>query len=133
MKSIIKNSVVKFLEPRDDIALAFLFGSVVNRDSFHDIDIAVYFVKDLPSSNYLDLRLELQLGLEKVLKKDVDLVILNNAPPFLRYKILKHGILIIEKDTATFRDFFRRTIHEYFDFLPVFNLYREKMRRRPIE
>ena len=131
-KAIIQNTVVRHLEPIDEITLAFLFGSVVNRDSFHDIDIAVQLVRDFPRANYLNFQLELQLELQKVLKNEVDLIILDQASPLLRYKVLKTGILIIEKDRAAFRDFFKRTIDEYFDFLPVFNLYREKMRRRPI-
>ena len=131
-KAIIQNTVVRYLEPIDEITLVFLFGSVVNRDSFRDIDIAVRLVRDFPRTNYLNFQLELQLELQKVLKNEVDLIILDQAPPLLRYKVLKTGILIIEKDRAAFRDFFKRTIYEYFDFLPVFNLYRKKMRRRLI-
>ena len=131
-KAIIQNTVVRYLEPIDEITLAFLFGSVVNRDSFRDIDIALQLVRDFPRVNYLNFQLDLQLRLQEVLKNEVDLIILDQASPLLRYKVLKTGILIIEKDRAAFRDFFKRTIDEYFDFLPVFNLYREKMRRRPL-
>lgn len=131
-KSIIQDSVVEMLEPKEEITIAFLFGSVVKRDSFRDIDIAVYLRPDYPPAKYLDLRLDLQLKLQQTLKKEVDLIILNQAPPLLRYKILKNGILIIEKDRTSYRDFFVRTINEYFDFFPVFNLYREKLHRRRI-
>ncbi|MFH1674808.1 MAG: nucleotidyltransferase domain-containing protein [Pseudomonadota bacterium] len=129
-KSTIQNAVVRLLEPVNEITLAFLFGSVLKRDSFRDVDIAVQLVRSFPRTEYLNFQLDLQLRLQKVLKNEVDLIILNQAPPLLRYKVLKTGTLIIEKDRAAFRDFFKRTIYEYFDFLPVFNLYREKMRRR---
>ncbi len=131
-KSTIQNAVVQLLEPINEITLAFLFGSVVTRDSFRDIDIAVQLVRDFPRTEYLNFQLDLQLELQKVLKNEVDLIILNQAPPLLRYKVLKTGTLIIEKDRTAFRDFFKSTIYEYFDFLPVFNLYREKMRRRSL-
>ena len=131
-KSIIQKGVVQLLEPINEITLAFLFGSVVNRDSFQDVDIAVQLIDDFPRSNYLDFQLDLQLDLQKGLKNEVDLVILNEAPPLLRYKVLKTGTLIIERDRAAFRDFFRQTVYEYFDFLPVLDLYRKKMRRRSL-
>ena len=131
-KSIIQKGVIQLLEPMNEITLAFLFGSVVKRDSFQDVDVAVHLVHDFPRTKYLDFQLDLQLYLQKALKNEVDLIILNEAPPLLRYKVLKTGTLIVEKDRAAFRDFFRQTIYEYFDFLPVFDLYREKMRRRSL-
>ena len=75
------------LQKHDEIVFAYLHGSFAEKDTFHDIDIAV-FLKKLPDSK-LEYELELETKLIQVIGRIVDVRILNNAPlPFQisRYK-----------------------------------------------
>ncbi len=57
--------------------------------------------------------------LSNILKKEVDVVALNQAPLFLRYHILKEGKKIYERKDRNEHNFEAQAILQYFDFLPV--------------
>lgn len=101
-----------YFEKRKDIAFAFLFGSAargkVRREG--DVDIAVYFwpekgieweafEKTYKGENSIGL------DLERLLKKEVDLVVLNRARAILADEIVRKGKPIIIKDRGIFIDF----------------------------
>jgi hypothetical protein len=68
-----------------------------------------------------------------LLKTDeVDLVILNQAPPVLSYGILSKGRLLFEKETGKGQrvSFQVRTFDRYFDFKPVEKVLHEGLVRR---
>jgi len=105
-------SLKNYFEGRDDIAFAFLFGSAargrVRREG--DVDIAVYFEPD----NGLEWEAfnktyegenRIALDLERLLKKEVDLVVLNRARAVVADEIIRKGNPLVIKDRGTFLDF----------------------------
>ncbi|WP_052543919.1 type VII toxin-antitoxin system MntA family adenylyltransferase antitoxin [Desulfoscipio gibsoniae] len=77
-----------------DIVAIFLFGSYAEgkQTPVSDIDLAVLVDGDFPPSRYFEKELELLAIITSLLKTDeVDLVILNHAPPALSYRILSKG------------------------------------------
>jgi len=50
---------------------------------------------------------------------DVDVLILNQAPPALRYAVLRDGILLFCRDHQAMIEFRVRTVNEYLDFKPI--------------
>ena len=102
-----------YFEERKDIAFAFLFGSAargkIRREG--DVDIAVYFwpEKDLEweafSKRYKG-ESRIGLDLERLLRKEVDLVVLNRARAVLADEIVRSGKPIIIKDKGILIDFF---------------------------
>jgi len=107
-----KAKISKILNSYDSVLFAYLFGSYA--DATHredsDIDVAVYMDEASP-----DMQLSLHHELEKSLKKDVDLVILNEVKNiYLLEAIIHKGIVI--KDNKK-RDMFEvRKNHEIIDF-----------------
>jgi len=101
-----------YFRKREDIAFAFLFGSAVHgkvRDE-GDIDIAVYFWPERDIEwEVFDKRYKgesrIGLDLERMLKKEVDLIVLNRARAGLADKIVRKGKPIIVKDRGIFMDF----------------------------
>ena len=101
-----------YFEGREDIAFAFLFGSAargkVRKEG--DIDIAVYFKpsEDLEweafNGNYPG-EARIGLDMERLLKKEVDVVVLNRARAVLADEILRKGKPIIIRDRGLFLDF----------------------------
>jgi predicted nucleotidyltransferase len=101
-----------YFTKRNDIAFAFLFGSAargkIRKEG--DIDIAIYFrpEKDVEWENFTkkyEGENRIALDLERLLKKEVDLVVLNRARSVLADEIVRKGKPIIIKDREMFLDF----------------------------
>jgi predicted nucleotidyltransferase len=107
------------LESEPRIAYALLFGSR-GRGRGHagsDADVAVGLARGavLSATEIGDLisRLETAAG------QTVDLVLLDEAPPGLAYRIFRDGRVILEKDRKALVERKARAILEYLDFKPV--------------
>ena len=127
MEELNKDKIVELLKPyfekRDDIVMAFLFGSWARgvHCEESDIDIAIYFK---PQSSHLewedfDAKYEdegaIWLDLEKMLKKEVELLILNRAASSIADSAIS-GVPIIIKDRGLYLDFMLRVTSEAIDF-----------------
>jgi len=103
----------KFFEKNYDILLAFVFGSVAKgreRDE-SDIDIAILFSKS-PS---FDASFKIKDEISDILKKEVDLAILNDTSPILGMQVLKYGKLLFERNKGEYSKFFVKTMNFYYD------------------
>ena len=101
-----------YFKEREDITFSFLFGSAARGKGRRegDVDIAVYFrpEKDIEWENFgKSYKGETRTGLEleRLLKKDVDLVVLNRAKAVLADEIIRKGKPIVIKDRGIFMDF----------------------------
>jgi uncharacterized protein len=113
-KETIVEIVKQELEKHDEIVFAYLHGSFAEKDTFHDIDIAV-FLKELPESK-LGYELELETKLIQVIGRIVDVRILNNSPLSFRYHVIKKGIPLLIRDDNERVEFQELTLSRYFDF-----------------
>jgi hypothetical protein len=108
----ITEKLKRFFNSRNDIYLAFLMGSQASGrakpDS--DVDVAVLFVHSPAAEGVLSLKEEL----ECLVKKDIDLVILNEAGPVICKQALKTGILLLSRN-CSYENFFTKTINDYDD------------------
>ena len=101
----------KYFEGKENVILAFLFGSsakgMAGKDS--DIDIGVY-LKDKKEED------EVWQDVSRITKKEVDLVLLNDAPASLISNIIKTGIPLCVKDKKLFWDIYLTKTLEAEDF-----------------
>ena len=91
-----KNKIKSILSKEENVLFAYLFGSFARNDHGRgsDVDIAV-FLSDIS----LEKRLEVHHSLEVSLKRNVDLVLLNEVKNiYLLENILKEGILLKDSD-----------------------------------
>lgn len=97
----------------ETIIFAYIFGSFVQNKlkAGSDIDIAIYLEEDLGA----DIYLEIKMALSDMLKREVDLVILNEAPPLLKYQIYKKNILLFTRDKTMESNHKVKTLFEYND------------------
>ncbi len=96
----------------DNVIFAYLFGSFAKGEqtSSSDVDIALY-LKD----SSLDNQLQIIYELSKLLKRDVDLVVLNSVKNiYLLEDILKNSIVL--KDDEKRVDFELLKEHEILDY-----------------
>jgi len=101
------------------VRLAYLFGSQARGEAgaLSDIDIAVFF-SESPS---LDEHAAMQVDLCRLLETDaVDLVVLNDASPLLKFDAVIEGKLVYQAvSDDLMNDFEMRVIREYFDTEPL--------------
>lgn len=108
----------------DNIIFAYIFGSYarnsIKKDS--DIDLAIYLDDSIDSDTYLTIKMDLSQSL----KREVDLVILNDAPPLLKYEIYKNNILLFTRNRTIENKYKVNTLFEYNDMKRYLDLSYEK-------
>jgi predicted nucleotidyltransferase len=113
----------EYFEKRDDILMAFLFGSIAKATTHResDVDIAIYL---RPEENILewekfdakyDAEGEIWLDIERLLHRNVDLIVLNRARSWIANSAI-HGRPIIVKDRGLYLDFMLRVTSEAEDY-----------------
>ncbi len=99
--------------------MAFLIGSIargtVREES--DIDIAVYFSTDKIEMEDTDnlheeQEDEVHADLTRLLKQEIDLIILNRAPAYICDEAIRKGIPIIIKNQGIYIDYLLRVTDE---------------------
>ncbi len=117
----IEKKVSQYFNNSPGVIAAYVFGSLAKEktNQFSDIDIAILMGNELKESSYSDFRLKFMTDLSSALEKETDVIILNQAPPFLKYQIFKYGKTVFERDVRRSRAFKAKSILEYFDFKPI--------------
>jgi predicted nucleotidyltransferase len=113
------------LEASRGVVCAYLYGSRARGSARpdSDVDIAVLFETD-PPATFEGLPLDLEGDLENAIGLPVQLLVLNGAPADLVHRVLRDGVLLLERDPSARIRFEVRRRNEYFDLLPVLREYR---------
>ena len=103
MKKEVFNKLKNFLSDRQEIDFAYLFGSFVKLDHYHDIDIAVHLEKNFNPDDYKKFpygyESNLIADISALLKTDkIDLVIFNKAGILIQQRIINSGMLLFERN-----------------------------------
>ena len=116
------DALCRALEAEPDVANAVLFGSRARGSERpdSDVDVAVLLIpgapRDARAVGGLAARLETATG------HSIGLVLLDEAPPPLAYRIFRDGRLLIERDHAALVARKTRAILDYLDFKPIEDL-----------
>ena len=105
------NELKRYCEKNQSIVLAFIFGSAASGQEGEDsdIDIGVY-LKDTARED------KIWIELSGILEKQVDLVVLNDAPATLVSSALKTGVPVVVKDRMKYLDLYLTATLEAEDF-----------------
>jgi predicted nucleotidyltransferase len=112
-------AVAKALGADERVAYALVFGSSVQGKTHagSDLDLAVAFRKGFDPTA-LEIG-DLVSRLEGLARRPVDIVLIDEAPPGLAYRIFRDGRVLVEHDRAALVSRKTRAILEYLDFRPV--------------
>ncbi|NJF25676.1 nucleotidyltransferase domain-containing protein [Thermococcus sp. Bubb.Bath] len=110
-----KERLRRVLERHPEVVFAYLHGSFLVTDHFRDVDVAVY-VNGV--ENYTEYELSLAVELERETGAEVDVRVLNDAPPAFRYRAVK-GEPLIDRDPERRFRFIEETVWEYLDYEPL--------------
>ena len=110
-------TIVPQLEKEHDLAFAYLFGSAVDQQTAHDVDIGLYYQSTdcLPTSDQM-LTLAHQLSSE--LHIPIDIRVLNQAPLSFLFHAL-HGQLLTCQHPDLHATILEQTAREYLDLAPL--------------
>ena len=105
------------------IRLAWLFGSrargAARRDSDVDVAVLVGDARTAGRGAAKDTMFRVIGALGRFVRSDlVDLVLLDRAPPLLRHRVIRDGVLLYACSDAERARFVRRTLREYLDLEP---------------
>jgi predicted nucleotidyltransferase len=116
----IRKAVSSVLSAEAAVSLGYLFGSAA-RDKLtplSDIDVAVLL--DGRPETRPEVLDRLAEALTRSLGTDaIDLVLLNAAPPPIRYRVIRDGLLLVCRDQSIRERFESDTVRRYLDFKPL--------------
>jgi len=122
--------LIAFLKTQGDIVAAYLFGSLAQGQASprSDIDIAVLLtrVPDMLAGEP-DRQLRLMDDFRRFADREVDVVILNTAPPVLKDQVLRYGRRLYESDRTARIDFEVRTGQEYSDLQLMYDFFNQDL------
>ena len=123
-----------YFNNRDDVAFAFLYGSQAKGNAIllSDVDIAVYFYPErrhpieFEEEVFYKGEEEIWSDMEKVTKKEVELLVLNRVPSTVAASAIR-GIPLAINDWGLYLDFMDVVTEESEDFMNfVINDYMER-------
>lgn len=114
----LKQALSSYLQGQPAVELAVLFGSRARQQSSlaSDVDIGLAFASEMDSRS---LRREIEIGLGRAARSDVDIVFLKEAPPLLRFEIARDGQLLIERKPYAWADFKAKAMIDWWDWEPI--------------
>jgi len=117
----------RVLDDAASVQLAVLFGSAargsLGADS--DIDVAV----SLPEGADRAVP-ALAVSFERALGRRADVVLLDDAPPLLRFEIARDGVLLIERRAHAWAEFRTRAMIDWWDWAPTARMMHRVMAER---
>ena len=122
-----------YFHERGDVLLAYLYGSYARGTAgpLSDVDVAVLLAGEPDARERFQARLGVTGAVMEILQRDdVDVAVLNEAPPALAFRVLRDGVLLYSHSDAIRRDYVARITIEYLDFQPCLALYERAVLER---
>ena len=115
---MIEDVLKGYFEERKEIKAAYLFGSVASGRNTEgsDVDIALLTEPYQERAESYISRVSYQADISRLLKKDVDLIFLQEAGELLSFEILNTGKIIFERDREANRSFRGTRLVQCLDF-----------------
>ena len=132
MASITERLAAFFASQPSSVLSAYLYGSHARGAAAASSDVDVAVLYDAPPPATLDgPRLTLQSELERQLHCPVDVVVINTASADLVHRILRDGVLVLDRNRPARLRFEVARRNEYFDLEPIRREYRRGRRDVP--
>ena len=124
--SAVRANLREYLERLVDINAVYLFGSVARGDATAASDVDLGFLYGTaPAHTLADQPFHVEADLAALLGRQVQVIVLNDAPPDLVHRVLLDGELLLERDRGRRIAFEVASRIRYWDLLPVLKQYRQ--------
>jgi len=119
-----REALKSYFKNRKEIAFAFLFGSQAKGEAtkLSDVDLAVYFYPEkrrpieYEEKKFYAVEEEIWSELEKLLNREIELLVLNRIPASIAASAIR-GIPLVIKDWGLYIDFMEAITDEAKDFI----------------
>ena len=101
---------------RPELKLAVLFGSTARGEARPKSDVDLGVLLD-PYSPELRFQVEAELG--RAAGRPVDVILLDDAPPLLRFEIAREGVLLFQREDHRWTDFKAKAMVDWWDWAPT--------------
>lgn len=128
--NLIDSKQIQKVFKKHKVIFAYLFGSQAKNTAgpLSDIDIAVYLNEKIDRARWFDVRMKLLGEISDILKiDDIDVVILNDAPPLISHRILSEGRLIFCQDKKIQLSYEVKAVLKYLDWKPFLEKYTKEV------
>lgn len=127
MSTIIDRLRAYFADDAGDVVAAYVFGSEGRGTAgpSSDVDLAI-FLGRRPAATLAAQPYALAADLERLCGRRVDLVVVDTAPPDLVHRVLRDGVLVLDRDRAARIRFEVAARNAYFDLKPILDRYRHR-------
>jgi uncharacterized protein len=115
-------ALAELFERQPDVVAAYLFGSQARGDAgpLSDVDLAVWLDDDPEPDRCLSRQLALSAQAALLLGTDeVELVVLNGAPPLLAQRVIRDGEVLAERSALARVRLETEAIIRYLDTIPL--------------
>ncbi len=125
MSAVVEQLRARFADAPGDLVAAYVFGSEGRGAAGpgSDVDVAILLGRQ-PARTLSGQPYELAAELAELLGRRVDLVVLDSAPPDLAHRVLRDGIIVLDRDRAARLRFEVAARNAYFDLKPFLERYR---------
>jgi predicted nucleotidyltransferase len=118
----------------EGVVAAMLIGSQARGEAgpLSDVDIAIWHEPGIEDSKrVLELQLSLMGAASRALGTgEVDVVMLNHAPPLLQQRAIRDAVRLVERDRAQRVRFETRAVLDYLDTAPLRVALKENLKRQ---
>jgi len=112
------------------IVAAYLYGSFVTGLYFSDIDLGILTEDDIEKP--LNFEIDLENGLEKIVKYPLDVRVLNRAPLSFCRNVIRHRKVILDRKPNLRADFEGQILKQYFDIAYFQRRYLQEVTNAPV-
>ena len=105
--NVLKQTLINYFKDKKEIRAVCLYGSFIS-GKFHansDVDIALLTIPFNDRMKSIAERVRYQTEISKLLKRNVDLVFLQEVGEILAFQIIKNGEVILENNKDAHRSF----------------------------
>lgn len=119
------NRISEVLATSPAVRVAYVYGSVLTRDDFRDIDIALFLDEALSEEDQASAAEAVGFSIEKALSFShvCDVKILNDAPVWFQYEVIRHGRPVYAKTDEERFDRETDILIEYMDMKYSYDLF----------
>ena len=130
---MLSNETRKAIEQRlaaePAIVAAWLFGSTARGTERPESDVDIAILTSRPADHTMaDLWLDLQADLSQLAGRELDLVVVDDAPADLTHRVMRDGVILIDRDRAARIRFEVAARNRFFDMTPIWDEYRRAQR-----
>ena len=118
---------------REGVVAAMLIGSQARGEAgpLSDVDIAVWHEPELDRERKWALQMDLiGVACDALKTTEVDLVMLNDAPPLFQHRAIRDAVPLVERDRAQRVRLETRALLDYFDTAPLRLALKEGLKKR---